>query len=128
MVFCSKMLRSLQTSKNSTSTLSCLLVPAVAMIKGMWRRHIQLLKPLGSWICFLFLSDTHVCSVVPLSHISGTYSHKFKSLFIDLTQTWVRLIDVSPEYKSGSIFFSFFSTVRLISQTKPLKCVDNCST
>lgn len=30
----SKMLRSLQTSKSSTSTLSCLLVPAAAMIKG----------------------------------------------------------------------------------------------
>lgn len=33
-VFYSKMLRSLQTSKNSTSTLSCLLVPTVAMTKG----------------------------------------------------------------------------------------------
>lgn len=31
---CSKMLRSLQTLKSSTSTWSCLLVPAVAMTKG----------------------------------------------------------------------------------------------
>src|SRR4029434_411595 len=39
--FCvhSKMLRSLQTSRNSTSTLSCLLDPAVALRKGTPHTH-----------------------------------------------------------------------------------------
>lgn len=36
--FYSKMWRSLQTLKNSTSTLSCLLVPPMAMIKGTFLR------------------------------------------------------------------------------------------
>lgn len=50
--FYSKMLRSLQTSKSSTSTWSCLLVPAVAMIKGTsWTHCLLLVFPLCSLAC-----------------------------------------------------------------------------
>lgn len=41
-IFYSKMLRSLQTSKSSTSTWSCLLVPAVAMTKGTFHPGLLL--------------------------------------------------------------------------------------
>lgn len=81
--FYSKMLRSLQTSKNSTSTLSCLLVPAVAMIKGIDPRlflththaqtHLTQVFHFAPWrlflffCCFFFFCLAHTAALLWLS-------------------------------------------------------------
>lgn len=84
--FYSKMLRSLQTSKNSTSTLSCLLVPAVAMIKGMSLTHFTQRFPL-CFSAFLSLSLSHtrargcfVVAVITFWHCCLIACPKFKAL------------------------------------------------
>lgn len=101
--FHSKMLRSLQTSKNSTSTLSCLLVPAVAMIKGksQWHTHTHTLSsfPLGfsAIFFFFFMSLTHTWLLRCGSHcIIGALVSllvRLSSLYpLAATQTQFRLV------------------------------------
>lgn len=80
----SKMLRSLQTLKNSTSTLSCLLVPAAVMTKGTFIREINItLRSVNGVISLhyhsfplFFLVYILTCVRRPLSRTCPRLSHR----------------------------------------------------
>lgn len=117
------MLRSLQTSKNSTSTLSCLLVPAVVMTKGMVVLKtmiiVQLLYFYHSFPVFFLVHIFWTMPIVScLSHVHMALSFAFCSaLFMCTHVFWspftrnVVILFLSP------LFECFFSLLYVSSWT-----------